>query len=236
MPGANFYISVKQVIESDRRLKVVSILKHTGIHVSNLDLKDNEDHLNIEVEDNGFILPPINLYESPSPTRSEGNIITYVAGYIVHSLCKRISCENCKNVILSNEILPNLEIQSGDCENFLSNVNRGGLILPSNQVVTLCFYGYQCFSYLTQSNTLSDFLKCSKPSSTYIAFCLQSIFDSFNLSFDVLCSISHNVKPIFCRILLSFFNTLSKNFVNNLTHSSCAQRKINKLSSTSSSH
>lgn len=58
------------------------------------------------------------------------NIVEYIAGYIVMQLKKKLHCEYCVNVLILKS--------SEDKNNLISIKNRGGLIQPSEDVITIC--------------------------------------------------------------------------------------------------
>lgn len=57
--------------------------------------------------------------------------ITYIAGFVVHSLMKRLKCETCISALLADN--------TKDSNNkFIKLKDKGGLIYPYTDVVTIC--------------------------------------------------------------------------------------------------
>lgn len=96
------------------------------------------------------------------------NIIEYIAGYIVKQLQKKLYCEECLRV---------LTIQSSNTNNFVYAVNRGGLIQPTQDVITICI---KCERIIRHNLHISSNTMISKKlDETYLTNnVLQSLFDT----------------------------------------------------------
>jgi len=53
----------------------------------------------------------------------------YIAGFVVKKILKQITCSTCQ---------ASLTISSNNCNSLISVKNRGGLIIPSNNVIKVC--------------------------------------------------------------------------------------------------
>ena len=94
MSGSNYFISVKQVFENEKKLRIYSFLKHSCFnigHLKALTVKSTckEPDLNL-VE---LLRMQINLSDLNELEKNEVNVIYYVAGYVARGLMKQTTCE-----------------------------------------------------------------------------------------------------------------------------------------------
>lgn len=71
---------------------------------------------------------------SGTSTEYQQNVITYIAGYVVKMVKKRISCNVCLSVLTVNDT----ESLKSSKFALLKAKNRGGLIFPSLDLITVC--------------------------------------------------------------------------------------------------
>lgn len=223
MSGANFFISVKQVIESEKKIKLVSLLKHTKIQLDDFIFHEEDstqskqescDSLAIYLED----CPMIDLDEE------ELQIVYFVSGYCGKS-AKFIECTSCRQLFISTYNMPVVNENS----KFFTFINRGKLQAPSTNFFSLCCQLYELFCRLKLSPDFSRFLATSNAALSFVNhsmdFC-DAIYGS------CYCSLSHDCEHFFRRFIRSFFHTLSRNYVRQNT---CLvpsdSKKVKKLSS-----
>ena len=83
MSGSNYFISVKQIVESEKKIKLVSSLKHSGMSLSDLSL-DTDDK---DAQHSSQSWPLDFDSVEPALEESELQIITYE-----RTVCSRIRC------------------------------------------------------------------------------------------------------------------------------------------------
>lgn len=92
-----------------------------------------------------------------------GNILVYIAGYVVRKCRKQIKCTECQNVLIAKVTDP----QNDNTHILLKTRNRGGLITPSHGVMkiinaaekhlrTMSAMSIKCSSHQLQAKVLSD--------------------------------------------------------------------------------
>ena len=133
MSGSNYFISVKQLLESEKKIKLVSYLKHTKVcpHELALEVIDSPETLS-----NNQMLT--NLLHSTCPDdllENEMHVIAYVAGYIAFKLSLQLRCPVCSAWLSSSSCLPDIS-EDDSSEAFIRQINRGRLKAPSS----LCTY------------------------------------------------------------------------------------------------
>jgi hypothetical protein len=107
MSGANYYISTKQVLDSDRKIRAVSLLKFSGISLTEIDaaiqcensLKTIGSAINEHTADD----VAEQLTYQHLPDTSDLNVIYYVAGYIARSVCRITRCDRCREALCEEE-------------------------------------------------------------------------------------------------------------------------------------
>jgi hypothetical protein len=207
MAGSNCFISYRNVIESERKIKIHSLLKHSALTISDL------QHISP-------LLPDDNIEESPHTssiiselqqcidpetvvlTDNETNVIYYVAGYICHSLSNCISCQSCIFLLSSQSTCPPPETKHHS--EFLEMVNRGGLKCPSNLLFTHCCITYQYLFAIKSSPLFHSFASSVNP-----LYLLSKIRPSQTV---LSCESGHSLLSIFRRVDKSLFNIFGKNY------------------------
>ena len=71
------------------------------------------------------------------------SVVTYIAGFVVRMVCRKIHCPECQLALVGNDYNP-LAGTIG-CQ-FLGLKDRGGLVKPSPCVVNICQETEKCFS------------------------------------------------------------------------------------------
>ncbi|KAH7985005.1 hypothetical protein HPB49_026654 [Dermacentor silvarum] len=97
LAGAQYHISIRQVYESERKLRLQNILELPEMETATAAVAVNDDVLDkfdIDVADDDYQKKAPNLHAT-----------TYVAGYCAHAAFKKLSCMSCKgNLMLEDNI------------------------------------------------------------------------------------------------------------------------------------
>lgn len=142
MCGGSYHVSVTQVLESEKKIKVLNFLKLKSTAKGNFEIRKVFSNLN-EVEFNDISNEFINrTYEEIDRhvdaldiSKDEHMILIYIGGYIVNSLKSKISCETCaKSLTFDKE----LQVESKkEALLYLDDLDRGGLKVPKDFVVDI---------------------------------------------------------------------------------------------------
>ncbi|XP_023236479.1 uncharacterized protein LOC111635678 [Centruroides sculpturatus] len=111
MCGDNYHVSVVQVLECEKKLKILSLLKLKSERIRNFYIKDlvsaqvencMQDSFKSQMDIcfECFDDDPIECEMITVPLATI-KILVFIAGYAVHKLLQKISCEKCKSVISS---------------------------------------------------------------------------------------------------------------------------------------
>ena len=239
LSGANFYISVRQVLESDRKIKALSLLKFSGISLVDIDdvlqqgdVQTSDDSLADKIAD----LLTFNAF----PSSSDANVILYVSGYIARSVCRTTKCEHCKESLVTSEPLEPLGLNDEldySATTFLDAVNRGGLTKPTDFTFSLAVDCWRVFQEIKSTPSLhSEFFSAA---SHRLLFCkvmdrVSCIETSHHFPVESnICVNGHDLNNL---IEQRFFNCVAKNLAKEFTSSTADnsgknRRKIVKLQS-----
>ena len=236
LSGANYFISMRQLYESDRKLRTLSLLKY-----SQISLKEIEDAAKAREERTAIqevIFRAESLYADMSfnimPTKNDVSVIFYVADYCCRSLAKSNRCDSCKEVTIASvecfapEAEPNVPVNA---INFFNDINRGGLSKPTKEMFNVGMLCWGAFAELSVEKLKKRFLSSVYQRSVFKEIVNIAFFESGVVSpwsVPTMCSKGHNLLE---GISARFFNCMAKNLMRSMRgeDSSRVSRKINKI-------
>ena len=256
--GGNFFVSVRQVLEAEKIIRMKSLIRY-----SNFSLGEIKTLFSDEKEVNEQVIHQIldcfgefdmNLNEEDL---AEQNILFYIAGYIARSLRKNMACEECGKQLIASMKTPKIQLEASDVitnqekearDNFLNQINRGGLCTPSDLTFIACIFATNFFEAIMQNDTAKDILLTSEsPILVFTKTCVQLAQMSHGGKefSDQQCDMGHEFLEVFRQICRKLFNIMMKNFVSEVNSNmrkkkgqkrkdaKCDQsRKIRKLQSS----
>jgi len=243
LAGANYYISMRQVMEGDKKIRALSLFKFSHFTLAELsNATTQSDGVQPSATDDSLadvIADAVSFKHWPSS--NDANIIFYVSGAIARSVVRSMKYDSCKDMLTSPDPLEPLEIDESldySAATFLDTINRGGLARPAEYTFMLCVHCWRIFEDIRLNTQLKN---------TFLgAACQRSLFAKVvdRLSADELygqvpvgdnfCFKGHDLKSL---IVFRFFNCVAKNLVKDLSnHASdrdhqSKRRKIAKLQS-----
>ena len=153
LSGANYFISMRQLYKSDRKLRTLSLLKYSQIF-----FKEIEDAAKTEEERTAIqevIFKAESLYADMSfnimPTENDVSVTFYVTGYCCRSLAKSNRCDSCKEITIASveylapEAERNVPINA---ISFFNDINCGGFSKPTKEMFDI---GMLCWGHLPNS-------------------------------------------------------------------------------------
>ena len=158
------------------------------------------------------------------------NVVSYIAGFVVSKLLKRLKCQECCSVLEDNE--PNVAYKRHF--NFISRKNKGGLRYPSKDVVDICLSAEKNFKANTDNHPVINIEKLTRLTAlSFIGCDIFSSLDSHNIeSDDILnCHVPLLLKAIAscyieCRTIHA---TKSRNLSMENRKIQCSRQMSNKL-------
>jgi len=243
LSGANYYISVRQVIESDRKIRALSLLKFSGLSLSDIDAAiqcDVSQSSDDDIADT--IVEALQFHIFPSA--NDANVIFYVAGYLARSVVRTTKCQNCKECLSTSDSLEPIDIDNEldySAATFLDAVNRGGLAKPTEYTFLLAVHCWRVFEEIKRLSELlkkiHDFLLQRTLFCKVMdrATCVQT-YGYLPIDSNV-CVSGHDLNKF---VVERFFNCAAKNLVREMTVTAAGsatstakkKRKIAKLQSS----
>jgi hypothetical protein len=183
MCGASYHVSVSQVLESEKKIKVLNFLKVKSAVNGKFEIRSLFSNLN-EVKFNDSTDDFINrTYEELDRhidviniSNDEYMILIYIGGYIANSLKSKM-CKNCgESLTLDKE----LQIESKkEALLYLDDLDRGALKVPTDFLVEILVRMFKIFQILI-SNIYEDiFLAASSQKDTLCKLSLENCDDIY---------------------------------------------------------
>ena len=238
--GGNFFISVRQVLEAEKCIKMLMLSKFSPSAFTEFTQQNDED-----VNSYFIALHADNLLESLNEDPSlqcedphDLNLIYYLAGYVAKSLKSSLTCDSCKECLIASNNEPSNICQDerkcqgiGDGDNWSTKnhlyevLNRGGLISPSDQCFLSCLMIYNFFNKLmanqgTRKNVLEE-----RYSRRIFCEAFTNLPSPEMKIFDKTCRKQHHFKPVLHKICFKMFNILMKNMVLKTNEEEMLKRK-----------
>ena len=238
LSGANYFISVRQVMENDKKIRALSLLKFSSLSLAEIDdVIQSEASKSTSDDVLADSLVP-SLSEQDLPKASDANIIFYVSGAISRSVVRCTKCEDCREALIDHEQLEPPELDDSlnySSSTFLDSINRGGLSKPTEYSFMLAVNCWRVFEKIKSSTT---FLGVSNQRALFCKVVDRvTANESELLVSDNYCTKGHNLKHM---LVQRFFNCVAKNLAKDITNkanehaepSKAKKRKISKLTSS----
>lgn len=228
LSGGNFYVSVRQILESEKLIRVKSLVKYSKLSLP--DIKDVLADQEVEAaehtqDDSQAVLNSLEEAESSldfTNTTGDEAIIYYISGYIARSLMKKTACSSCSELLgdktgavsvqFAGDVQEQEEIGNAK-ESLVQLVNRGGLVAPSDLLHTFCTLAHNINSGIFEdAHTRHTFLLSKSPHSVFTSVVLK-LLGTQTTAFDTKCTQGHHVQPLLKQAAGQLSNVMMKNFV-----------------------
>jgi len=168
MSGANYNVSVTQVMESEKKLRIMSVMKIVTCGDGTLTLRDFIKNCNNEMdasENCASVVCPSHLVLFKSVVDDCDNVviaqtemsgIVFVAGYVGFKLKNKIGCIDCRFELLTERALE-CDFPQDESFNYMANIDRGGLTWPTDLLVDIVAQTVIIFKCLVSSNNVTNF-------------------------------------------------------------------------------
>jgi hypothetical protein len=247
LAGANYFISMRQVLEGDEKIRAISLLQFSGLSLTDIDNATQSDVATSPTSEDDDIadLMAEKLVFNVIPTDNDLSTVYYVSGAVARSVVRSTKCGHCKEELVSDDSF-DMEHDSTlhEASEYLDSINRGGLSKPTEYTFALSVICWRVFEELKASPTLSKQLLGSKCQRSLFLKIVDRLpdnqqYDCQQLMLDNYCVKGHDIKKL---IVHRMFNCFAKNLVKSLTTEACPRsvhqpakrRKIAKLTSQTS--
>ena len=213
--GGSYYISVRQIFDAEKKIKISTLLKHANFNLRSLSELSSPDADSAN-ESPDLLLSHISEDFDFSKINSvTKNLAAFIGGFVANFICKNIKCTYCLNSLhhdTQSFDLDILDCPSNEIFELINIRNRGGLKYPSNFTLfyTLCaFCVYDAFSFIMPllQSFKNPALQLSR--ATFMIICISDNLTSI-ISTLSACE-THDNLPI--SILYHVFSCLLKDYV-----------------------
>jgi hypothetical protein len=163
LSGANYYISMRQVVDSDRKIRAMSLVKFSGFPLAEIDdaISASGQPSTPAVYDSLADALAESLTFQKWPSVSDTNIIFYISGAIARSILRTMKCSDCKNTLVDpDHLLEPLQLDEPSdnfmSTTFLDSINRGGLYRPSEYCYVTTVSCWRIYEEIRSSAALKD--------------------------------------------------------------------------------
>ena len=154
LSGANYYLSMRQLLERNRNLWALSLIKYSKISINQI----NEAAKNANTATQEVMSKAVSLYGDLSlnifPTKDDAAVIFYVTGYCCRLLVRSNKCDKCREVTVAGVE----EKCDASVSMLFLELNRGGLCKPTPELFDIGCLCWRIFSELSDSNLRKKFL------------------------------------------------------------------------------
>ncbi|QQP40436.1 Putative LOC101234561, partial [Caligus rogercresseyi] len=228
LSGGNYFISVRQILEAEKKIRVLSLVKYSNMEFSRVKELLSEDQVFENMETKWM---PSDL-ESIT-TEGECNALYFVAGFIAYSITKKYRA-HLVNVIRLEAESDEEKVELG---RFTKIMSRGGLSTPSDMTFLTCVHAYSLLYFIsTHDDEKVCLLRSSNPRATFTGTFVEKMFDSTEVVIKTMlnsqCEKGHKWGGHLKKICQIIFNVSSKNLVaqlNDEIHDQSRKRAANKL-------
>ena len=241
MSGSNYHVSVEQILESERKLRIKSLLHLHSTKFGAIPLKDfvldicsvadsDASENDLDVFDD-----ILNTLDLSTISQCDTEILIYIAGYCAHKL--KLQCDKCTEFFVDKSDL-NVETDESSGSNdtintaYLNLINRGKLKIPKVNVIYTVSVCYKIFQDLLSCYE-NLYLKNHKQHSVLCGLTEKYLLENDVFDVDEFCS-NCNYKYFIGikKIILSFSNICLNNFTKVIAEKSkvlCDERKLKKF-------
>jgi len=249
--GANYYVSVRQILEAEKTIRLRSLIKFSSYSFD--EIKDGmaatSDQLKVDEDCSDFLdfldsvsfsVPSISLTDI-----GDTNILFYISGYIARSLRRMTKCQSCTEIIVSDHNSPKVHFEDKDFltqnnvikkETFLEQINRGGLVKPTDLMYIAVVHIWNFYQAVTQNVDVKNKLfSCSNSKKTFSYF-VKDNFLSLEHTKSIAsqqCKSGHSFGNHIETIAMKVFNVCSVNFINDFNNAIRESRKRTSAPSNS---
>lgn len=241
LSGANYFISMRQLTESEKKIRAISLLKFSGFTVRDIDAVMTKKDSSKDTERLAADIHAELLFTF-IPSEHDQKIVYYICGACARSVFRTKHCVDCKEALTLEKIPSALSIDNEDVPEaaaFVQEINRGGLLCPQEHIFNLGILCWRVFFEIKETESLKHlFLMCQHHRQLFCDIMDIVVGENFDIFFGkTFCTKGHNIAQ---EMAARFFNTMAKNFVKDVssltTHNDARkrQRKALKLSGNSS--
>lgn len=190
MSGHNYHVSVRQIVESQKKLNCIKALKlkqnlNCSVPVK-VFLKEFSCEENISLCPVDEIDEILNLASKMEMSPGDINVVIYIAGYVAKKTSERLKCLSCQNFLFfENHIMT---VEFSDETEYLRGLDCGGLKYPSDFSTEVGIRALKVFRSVTSEHFESSFIKCNNHKSFLFSTIIEYVESLTSDNSDLPCS------------------------------------------------
>lgn len=216
LSGGNYYISVNQVLENEKKIRIISLLKFSHITASDISVRFSTETDIPSDESLDMIYECVRDLEIDDVVdNADLNIIMYVAGYVARSVERNKKCIHCSSMLCTSDRLPTPSFLEnlGESDAFFNIVNRGGLTKPSDCVFSFLTVCFAVFQVLCKDDLHHRLLLMTNVQFCFIEIVMRKIRDcEYFSSINPHLECGHSLNDLLRLLSRQFFNCMGKNW------------------------
>ena len=233
--GGNYFISTRQVLESEKLIRVKNIVKFNKLSMKAIQRVITPVTLPDVAELFIQELPTLKISDQIESYHDEGTV-GYVAAYSGRSAAITLSCKECVKMLVESLDMPEVSFKMPDGsvveedidqeakDALIRQVNRGGLCSATDLCYLSCRIPWNFFVDVTANDSLRvKVFDCGNVVGCLLALLLEvGKRDSCPL-LDQTCLDGHSFSPTFKKLCTTMFNVCMSNYtkeLNDIVHSS----------------
>jgi hypothetical protein len=224
MSGGNYNVSVLQVLEAEKKLRLSTALALRSKKMGHIVIKDIKDALMTDEPDLASgVIPEQFLLVASEVTEAcfscdEASMV-YITGFVVHKVIRLLRCRTCKTLVQNDR---DLHIDKDDAMtasldiSYVSCVDRGGLKYPTVAAVLVGYKVFSVIQVLVSERYEQDFLKLTNQKSIALSIVLDALTsdDYFHSEMSGICSVCQKPNRELIKLMIPRFLNV---FLNNYT-------------------
>ena len=244
LSGAQYQVTACQVYESERRIKIYSILKLFSNQSSynNMSLKAfidtfsssfKEDELNINLD---MFIPILEVQETVEPPLSIIQSMAFIGGYAIHSLLKKSKerCPDCLIFLTEDKVIEFVDYESA--YKLIEILDRGSLKWPSQPVLDVILKIWNIYTSIESDSDLFNKLLTEPSRSILVRLTLLHFEAEHEDLWQTQCSSCEIFRwDILKKLIFTTCNCILSNTVKNINSSQRDKdhsRKLKKFKSS----
>ena len=235
MSGCNYHVSVQQLLETEKKLKLLSVLKLISTSGGSLKLKDITEPLQeIRTDDSSchndvqYFVPLLFDCDGIELVPEQLKALVFVSGYCARKALLNVTCEGCISEFRQERLM---QVEStAETLTYISALDRGGLTWPSDFAVEILTHIFKKFQLLIGNREYEErLLSCKNQRFLLLRLTMQRLSDVGLLSkYCDRCDMQDIVQR-FCKPAVNIFlNNYSKLFTDKASTSK-NKRKLQTL-------
>ena len=239
LAGTNYHVSVREIMESEKKLKLVSLLRLQSSSVGNISIaqfslecfnSDSSDDNDVDLglqsgTDIDYFHSVLIKCERIVITDSEMQALVFVAGYIGRKLRTLLCCGECIGEYVTDEEMT-CDIASSDLV-YLHSLDRGGLCWPTQMLVDIIVLVYVIFQRLISCEHEQRFIGVNNHKSVVVQLAIKGITEQCSVSGTCECGKEYFDVVKMCTSKMA--NILLNNYMKQI-NDKCSSKQVSNKS------